>query len=115
MWLVVVADDQKVDLAVLAKSLGSKRLPFASPERLLQHLGVTPGSVTPFAVINDDAGLVSVAVSADLLAMGRLNFHPLVNDRTTSVTTEGLLAFLGAVGHWPRMLACEDLVQSQPR
>lgn len=109
MWLVVVAEDQKVDLAVLAAALGSKSLSFGSPERLMRYLGVIPGSVTPFAAINDGAGVVSVVISADLVAYEQLNFHPLVNDRTTSITSEGLLRFLAAVGHEPRVLAAEEL------
>ncbi|NIR36455.1 MAG: prolyl-tRNA synthetase associated domain-containing protein, partial [Actinobacteria bacterium] len=60
------------DLARLGSALGAGRLSFASPERLLEHLGVTPGAVTPFAVVNDRAGSVRVAVAASLLDENRL-------------------------------------------
>lgn len=109
LWLVVVLEDQKVDLDVLADSLGSKRLSFASPERLWARLGVMPGAVTPFAVINDHDGVVTVAVSTELLAKEPLNFHPLRNDQTTTVASEGLLRFLDATGHPPLLLENDDL------
>ncbi len=104
MWLVVVAEDQTVDLDVLATSLGSKRLSFGSPDRLMSRLGVIPGAVTPFAAVNDREGVVTVAVSADLLANNQLNFHPLVNDRTTTIGSADLVSFLKAAGHAVRVL-----------
>ncbi|MDJ0925883.1 MAG: prolyl-tRNA synthetase associated domain-containing protein [Acidimicrobiia bacterium] len=109
MWLVVVAEDHRVDLARLADALGSKRLSFGSPSRLLDHLGVIPGAVTPLAVVNDRAGLVTVAVSSDVMSHDRLNFHPLVNDRTTSISSAGFRRFLEATGHPPLVLANRDL------
>ena len=104
MWLVVVAEDQKVDLLVLAATLEANRLSFGSPERLMQYLGVIPGAVTPFAVINDREQEVAVSVSAHLLANEQLNFHPLTNDRTTSIKSVDLLRFLESTGHEPRIL-----------
>lgn len=109
MWLVVVPEDQKVDLAVLAGALGSRRLSFASPERLMARLGVIPGAVTPFAVINDPENVVSVALDARLLSEDQLNFHPLVNDQTTTVATDDFLRFLEATGHPPILLDSHDL------
>lgn len=104
MWLVVADEDQEVDLAVLAESLESKRLSFGSPERLLRALGVTPGAVTPFAVINDGANLVTAVVTQRLLDQDPLNFHPLVNDRTTTISSADLRRFLAATGHDPIVL-----------
>ena len=104
MWLVVVAEDHRVDLARLAEALGSNRLSFASPERLLETLGVIPGAVTPLAVVNDRSGKVTVAISNEVLAHKRLNFHPLVNDRTTAISAEGFLRFLMKTGHSPLVL-----------
>lgn len=109
MWLVVVAEDQVVDLEVLATSLGSKRLSFGSPERLMARLGVIPGAVTPFAAINDTERAVTVAVSEDLLANFQLNFHPLVNDRTTTIGSADLLRFLDGTGHAVRVLADAEI------
>ncbi len=104
MWLVVVSEDQRVSLDVLAATLDAKRLSFGSPDRLMRYLGVVPGSVTPFAAMNDTAGLIEVALAADLLVHEVLNFHPLVNDRTTRITPADLLRFLKATGHEPRLL-----------
>ena len=97
MWLVVVPEDQRVDLDGLAESLESKRLSFGSPDRLMRYLGVIPGAVTPLAAVNDRDGVVTVAVAKELLAHPQLNFHPLVNDRTTTISSPDLLALLG--GH----------------
>ncbi len=66
-------------------------------------LGVEPGSVTPFAVINDTACRVTVVLDAAMMARPVLNFHPLVNTATTTISREGLLKFLEATGHLPRI------------
>ena len=105
MWLVVVPEDHRVDLATLAESLGSSRLSFASPQRLMAHLGVIPGAVTPLAVVNDVDDEVQVAVAASLLQKEWLNFHPLVNDRTTTLDSADFVRFLEATGHPPQLLA----------
>jgi len=109
MWLVVVGEDQRVDLDVLAGALEAKRLSFGSPERLMRYLGVIPGAVTPFAVINDSGNGVMAAVSAALLAHDQLSFHPLANDQTTSISSKDLLRFLASTGHEPRVLEAAEL------
>lgn len=109
MWLVVVPEDQVVDLRVLAESLGAKRLSFGSPDRLMAHLGVIPGAVTPFAAVNDPMALVTVAVSISLLGRDPLNFHPLVNHRTTSIRSADLIRFLEATGHQVRLLEDSEI------
>jgi Ala-tRNA(Pro) deacylase len=109
MWLVVVPEDQRVDLDGLAESLESKRLSFGSPERLMRYLGVNPGAVTPLAAVNDRDGVVTVAVATELLAYEQLNFHPLVNDRTTTISSPDLLRFLEATGHQPLLLETEQI------
>jgi len=105
MWLVATAEDRTVDLKALAATLGAGRLSFGSPERLMTHLGVAPGSVTPFAVINDTAGTVTAVVDQALLAAEIANFHPLVNTATTSIRPADLIRFLEACGHTP--LICD--------
>lgn len=109
MWLVVVSENQRVDLARLADSLGSKRLSFGSPQGLMERLGVIPGAVSPLAVINDTSRDVVVVVAADVLRHDRLNFHPLVNDRTTAISAEGFVLFLVETGHEPLILEPERL------
>ncbi|MGD0191136.1 MAG: prolyl-tRNA synthetase associated domain-containing protein [Rhizomicrobium sp.] len=104
LWLVVAREELPVDLKALSQELGSPRFSFGSAERLVAVLGVQPGSVTPFAVINDRAGQVCVILDEGMLALDPLNFHPLRNDRTTAVSPAGLLKFLRATGHEPAIM-----------
>ena len=101
LWLVTLRDDLRVDLNALAKTLGSPRFSFGSAELLVATLGIEPGSVTPFAVMNDAACKVRLVLDAGMLALEPLNFHPLRNDRTTAVTAEDLLKLVRATGHEP--------------
>jgi len=102
--LVVAKDDTRVDLKMVAKCLGHGRLSFGKPERLLDLLGVTPGSVTPFALINDPEVRVTVGVDAVLLTFVEVNFHPLENTATTRLATQDFLRFIRSCGHEPRIL-----------
>lgn len=103
-WLVSCLSDRKLDLKWLALELGTKRLTFCSRRRLEGYLGIRPGSVSPFAILNDDTGMVRVALDADLLDREPLNFHPLDNSRTTTISRTGLERFLEAEGHPPRII-----------
>lgn len=107
MWLVTAEADRKIDLKRLGESLGAGRIGFASPERLMTHLGVIPGAVSPFGVINDVEGVVRVALDREMLEHEPLNFHPLDNTKTTAIGRADLLAFLEATGHDPLMLEPE--------
>ncbi len=102
MCLVVAREDCAVDMAALAGTLGTKRLSFGSPERLMRYLGVIPGAVTPFAVINDHGGDVVVALDAGLRGYDFWSFHPLDNTMTTTLRPADMLRFLEAVGHPPK-------------
>jgi Ala-tRNA(Pro) deacylase len=101
MWLVVLEEGRQVDLKALARRLGAGRFSFASPARLERWLGVEPGSVTPFGLVHDPAGELTVAVDAGLLRLDPLHFHPLVNTMTTAIAPADLLRFLEASGHPP--------------
>ena len=101
LWLVVAREHLAIDLKELSKQLDSPRFSFGSAELLLEVLGVPPGSVTPFAVINDSEGSVRVVLDEGMLALDPLNFHPLRNDRTTAISPDDLLRFLRATGHEP--------------
>ena len=103
-WLVSCLSERKVDLAWLAGELGTKRLTFCTPRRLAGYLGIRAGAVSPFAIINDAQRVVRVALDAELLAEEPLNFHPLDNTRTTSISRAGLLHFLEMEAHPPRIL-----------
>jgi Ala-tRNA(Pro) deacylase len=104
LFLVVAPEDATIELRSLHRLLGaSGRFSFGSAELMREVLGVEPGSVTPFAVINDTAGRVTLVLDAALMADEMLNFHPLVNTGTTTISRDGLLAFLSATGHPPRI------------
>lgn len=100
-WLVVALEDARIELGRLDAVIGSPRLSFASPDRLWSALGVRPGSVTPFALINDKPRQVRVVLQKAMLDRSPLNYHPLVNTMTTAVTPDGLLRFIRACGHDP--------------
>lgn len=103
-WLVVTSEDRKVDIKVLDAKLGAARLSFASPERLWNVLGVRPGSVTPFALINDKERKVQVILDAEMLKATPLNYHPLINTKTTAIKPADLVRFIEACGHQPATL-----------
>ena len=94
-----------MDLKSLHKRIDSARLSFGRPELLAELLGVLPGSVTPFGAINDVERRVMIFLDAGLMRHERLNFHPLDNAATTSIGREGLVKFLRATGHEPRIVA----------
>jgi Ala-tRNA(Pro) deacylase len=106
LFLVVAPEDAAIELKSLHRLLSaSGRFSFASAELMRDLLGVEPGSVTPFAVINDKAGSVRVVLDAAMMAQDVLNFHPLENTGTTTISRDGLLKFLDATGHRPRIEA----------
>ena len=105
IWLVVAKEDTKVDLKGLARRLGTGRFSFGSPELLLEVLSVTPGAVTPFALINDSPHRFGLVLDEAMMAHDRLNFHPLDNSATTAIGRDDLLAFIRACGHEPLILA----------
>jgi Ala-tRNA(Pro) deacylase len=102
--LVVAKDDTRVDLKMVAKRAGLGRLSFGKPELLLDLLGVTPGSVTPLALINDPEARVAVVVDAGLLGFEEVNFHPLDNTATTRLATRDVLRFIKACGREPLII-----------
>lgn len=105
LFLVVARDETRIDLKRLSEAIqASGRLSFGSPDLLRETLGVEPGSVTPFAVLNDRAGCVAVVLDESLMRDERVNFHPLVNTMTTTLGRDDLVAFLRATGHEPRIL-----------
>lgn len=104
LFLVVALTRAHIDLKSLSKVIGSQRLSFGRPELLMEVLGVPPGSVTPFAVINDTRRRVTVILDADMMRQERLNCHPLENTATTSIAREDLVKFIRACEHEPRIL-----------
>jgi Ala-tRNA(Pro) deacylase len=102
LFLLTLGEDTPIDLKRVHEKIGaSGRVSFGSAELLEEVWGVRPGAVTPFGAINDREGRVTVVLDTELMAHERVNFHPLVNTRTTGVSSEGLLKFLRATGHEP--------------
>jgi Ala-tRNA(Pro) deacylase len=103
-FLVVAPEQAAIELRALHRLLGaSGRFSFGSAALLHELLGVAPGSVTPFAAINDKDQRVTIVLDVALMAHEALNFHPLVNTATTTISRDGLLKFLAATGHEPRI------------
>jgi len=98
-YLVVLLHAKKADLRAVADQIGDGKLSFASPERLLTHLGLTPGSVSPFGLINDQAHAVRVVLDRDLKAAQRVSFHPNINTRTLVLARADFDKFLAACGN----------------
>ena len=98
-FLVVCQEDRAVDLKALQTDIGADRLSFGSADRLFEMLGVRPGAVSPFTLINDPDHKVRPALDKVLMEADKLFFHPLVNDLTLEVTPDGLMAFLTHMGH----------------
>ena len=102
--LVIAQAHTAIDLKSLHKLLGCARLSFGNAELLATVLGVTPGSVTAFALINDRGRRLEVIVDKALMAYDIINCHPLVNTATTAIARDDLLAFIRATGHQPRIV-----------
>jgi len=101
LWLISAKDDTVIDLKRLHTVIGSARLSFGSAELMEETLGVTPGSVTAFALINDESRRVTFVLDKTLADAERVNFHPMTNTATTGVSAEGFRRFLQALGIEP--------------
>ncbi len=108
-WLAVMLEERRIDLKKLAIRLAAPRFSFGSADDLFGLLGVRPGSVTPFALVNDAGHRVTPVLDRDMLNRDPLNYHPLANDRTTAIAPGDLLRFIGACGHQPRIVDLSDL------
>ena len=114
-FLVVVLHDATVDLKHIHPIIGAQgRVSFGSPEQLLASLGVVPGSVTPLSLINDrEAHNVTPVFDAAMMQHEVLNFHPLSNDATTTISNRDLVRFAKACGHAPLILAVTEEAKAQ--
>ena len=107
LTLAVVHADTRVDLVALGKTLGAKgRFSFAKAELMEQVLGVTPGSVTPFALINDsDNAIAHVVIDEAFMTFEKVWFHPLQNTASTAISPQDLLQFVKLCGHEPKLMS----------
>lgn len=109
LFLLVALEDAEIRLNQLHKRIGCKRLSFGRPELLMEVLGVAPGSVTPFALVHDTARRVTVLLDAAMMRHELLNYHPLSNDRTTTIRRDDLLKFVKGLGYAPREIDLSGL------
>ncbi len=112
MALVVVPHEINVDLKALAPAIGLDRISFGSPERLWTHLGVRPGSVCPFAALNDTAGLVQVIVHKSVAEAAILSAHPMLNTMSVELSGADLIKFLESVNHPPKIIDLSAFVRA---
>ncbi|MCC7644144.1 MULTISPECIES: prolyl-tRNA synthetase associated domain-containing protein [unclassified Janthinobacterium] len=103
-FLVIVPFDKRIDLAALGRLLPASKLSMASPERLLQHLGIMPGSVSLFALIHDEAQSVELVLDQAVWDAEHIQAHPLRNTATVALSHAILVRFLAHTGHVPRIV-----------
>ncbi len=94
LFLVVTLSDKSIKIKEVAKKIGAKSPSFGKPDLLAEVLGVIPGAVTPFAVVNDEASRVKVVLDKEMMENDLLNFHPLVNTATTTIAAGDLVKFM---------------------
>jgi len=105
LFLATALENAVIELKSLHRRLGaSGRFSFGSADLMRATLGIEPGAVTPFAVMNDNDRRVGVVLDAALMRHATVNCHPLVNTMTTSIAGADLLRFLEATGHPPRIV-----------
>ncbi len=109
LWLISAEGHAVIDLKRLHHVIGSARLSFGNAALMEQTLGVTPGSVTAFGLINDTAHRVRFVLDRTLAEAELVNFHPLTNTATTTVTGAGLRRFLDAIGVSPMVVDFEAM------
>ena len=97
-YLVIAHEDSVIDLALLPERIRSSRLSFGSKERLFEELGVFPGAVTPLSVVNNPKRNINIFLDAEMSQQDNIFCHPLVNDRTISLSYKSLLTYFDHLG-----------------
>lgn len=104
-FVLTVEENATVDLKTVHKVIdASSRVSFGRPEKMMEYLGVVPGSVTVFGAINDTGNQVTFVLDRELMKHDLINGHPLSNDATTTIGRDDLIRFLEATGHAPLVL-----------
>jgi len=106
LWLVVMPAEKRADLGRIARCAGAPRFSFAKPDVMVEVLGVTPGSATPFALLNDTEKRVTVIVDEDILRSETMTVHPLRNTASTTLSPTDFLKFVKALAYEPLILSC---------
>ncbi len=110
-FLLTLQNETDVDMKKLPPVIGSDRLSFGSSDRLWEFLGVRPGSVCPFAIVNDTQQQVKMLLDKDMMESEIVNYHPLMNTMTVSLVPKDLLRFIESCGHVPHIV---DLSPAKP-
>lgn len=97
--LAIVMHDKRVDTKALAKDFGGQSFSFASPEKMMELMRLTPGSVTPFGLMHDTDRKIDVVFDEDAWSIGQFRFHPMINTATLNIDREGFEKFLKHTGH----------------
>ena len=108
LWLVCLPADKRAHLARIEKAAGSARVSFGKPELLQEVMAIAPGSVTPFALMNDTQRRLTVVLDSDMMDARLVNFHPLRNNASTALQPSDLLKFIKVLGYNPRIVNCGD-------
>lgn len=101
MFLLCALGETKIPINHLHKRLGCKRLSFGKPELLQDVLGIKPGSVCLFSLLNDNGGRVELILDQALMGFDLVNFHPLENTATTAISSADMVKFSKSTGHEP--------------
>jgi Ala-tRNA(Pro) deacylase len=109
LWLISALGETKIDLKRAPEALGSGKLSFGPEALMLETLGVTPGSVTAFGLINDTDHRVRFVLDSALAKVDPINFHPLINTATTAVSQADFRRFLAALGIAPLIVDFERM------
>lgn len=104
LFLLVTLSDKQINIKDVAKKIDAKNPSFGKPELLEEVMGVTPGSVTPFAVININNHNVKIVLDEEMMENSLLNFHPLVNTATTTISPDDLLKFMEHCNQKPEII-----------
>lgn len=110
LWLVVMPADKRANLNRLEKTIGAARLSFGKPDLLLEILGITPGAVTPFALLNDLPRRVTVVLDKDMAAAEKVNYHPLRNTASTTLEAKDLIKFIKSLSYNPLIADCGEWI-----
>ncbi|SCZ77713.1 prolyl-tRNA synthetase associated domain-containing protein [Acidaminobacter hydrogenoformans] len=98
-YLIVLEQDKPLNMKWFSEHFGLDKLSFASPERMEKYLGLQPGSVSPFGLINDANKEVIVYIDEEVMGGGHVNFHPNVNTMTLNMASEDFKKYLKAMGN----------------
>lgn len=110
-FLLVLRNETEVDLKKLQPLIGADKLSFGSADRLMEYLGVRPGSVCPYCIINDTGHQVKIFLEKGMMEQERVNYHPLINTMTIGCHPDDLKRFVESTGHTPHII---DLGPAKP-